>query len=368
MSLPKITNGAITSMEAIADGHPVYKVLMNGNYYVVKAETAGNAEASSDVKWASKIMKNVAADANDITKIRILEESEIFEIASSYATLLTADKDKFVLELTFDSANTVWYIMVFDQNVVTTSDSNLNDVATKAQLFTVINSGRFWEKLGKIVAVDLFTGNNDRFDFGSYTTYNATNIDQFWSNKGNIFITMSNIGTGTPVGLDFYFTSNAFGLDQIADQHYLAIMRSDTEMKKVAGLIIDTIMKEFTGHKLGDNKAAKTKVSNILSGHITTVGKFKEFLTKSIKEGLNEIKAYLVNKRNLKQMTWQQNKLIPQANPGIRPALTIPTIPSHRPKANPTDVLPVQHNTKVVDKNTFPPNLEKRMRDLGWII
>ncbi|MCW3107796.1 MAG: hypothetical protein JWQ09_2302, partial [Segetibacter sp.] len=83
---------------------------------------------------------------------------------------------------------------------------------------------------------------------------------------------------------------------------------------------------------------------------------------------LNEIKAYLVQKRNLKQMTWQHNKMIPQVNTGIKPALNIPTIPSHRPKSNATDVLPVQHNTKVVDKNAFPPNLEKRMRDLGWIV
>ncbi len=379
MSLPKITKGALASMDAIADGHPVYKVSINGNYYVIKAETAGSGTATSDVKWASKIMKNVAQDATDITKIRILEEDEIFEIAAAYNKLLGDPQDKLTLEVTFDSANTVWYMMVFDESIMTTNDSNLNDVAKKKQLFNVINSGRFWEKLGKIVAVDLFTGNNDRFDFGNYDTFTAANIDQFWSNKGNLFITMSGIGANSPVGLDFYFTSNAFGVDEVLDQKYLAIMRSEIEIKKVAGMIIDTIMKEFAGRELGDGKAFKTKISNILSSHLTTEGKFKDFLTKSITQGLNEIKNYLIRKRNEKQgwqqnaianhaPKWQTNPLLQQQNVLPKQAIIPPTIPSHRYNKKDDDVLPVQHNTKVVDKAVFPVNLEKRMRALGWII
>jgi hypothetical protein len=110
--LPIISNGSITAMSPVVTNHPVYKITIAGIDYVIKAETAGGNDASTDVKWASKIMHNVVDDKTDTTKIRLLGSSEIDVIATAYTNFLVGPAIV-TFEMSMDNANNVWYMMHF---------------------------------------------------------------------------------------------------------------------------------------------------------------------------------------------------------------------------------------------------------------
>jgi hypothetical protein len=380
--LPVITNGSITAMSPVVTNHPVYKITIGGIDYVIKAETAGGNDASSDVKWASKIMHNVVDDKTDTTKIRLLGSSEIDVIATVYTNFLVGPSIV-TFEMAMDNANNVWYMMHFQPSLFNPSD-NMDD-GMRNQLFAIVNHGTFWKKFGKIIAVDLFTGNNDRFDFGYYEEiYNGNNAD-FWSNKGNVFVNISNIDKAVPLGMDFFFAQNAFGNDQLSDQKFIKIMKNNDQIDIVAELIIASVTNALAGKQLGEktNKFSKFKsfATTKIRKHQTTQDKYKAYLSQSIKDGLQEIKQYLISKRatyqartqaNNNQPNWQTNAMVQQPANWQTSALAqprvAPQVPNHRAGNQTAATVPVTHNNMAVSKDVFPPRLEARMRSLGWIV
>ena len=367
MSLPKITVQSLSEMQSIASGHPVYRVKIQGSNYVLKAETASGNTGSSDIKWASKIMKNVGDKNTGDSQIRLLEENEIDVIATRYGNFNLTGPQTINLEDTLTMADNVWYLMAWQPGLYNPSD-NMNNGEID-QLFGIVNHGVFWKKLGKIIAVDLFTGNNDRFDFGNYEQATPQN---FWSNRGNLFVNVNNLNNASPMGLDFYFNQNAFGKDLFGDQAYIKAMKSKNEIAVIANLIVESIMDALAGKNLGkkDTKREKftSKLSTKLRGYNTTADKYKGYLKDAIWEGLEEIKRYLVNKRreyaqraqaqqNMPQPQWQNNPLNQRQVPNVRN-----NIPQ-RPGAT----VPVAHNNLGVSKSLFPQNLEARMQALNWI-
>jgi hypothetical protein len=376
--LPVITNGSITAMSPVVTAHPVYRLTMGGIDYVIKAETAGGNEASSDVKWASKIMHNVVDEKTDVTKVRLLAGSEIDIIATVYANFLVG-ASIVAFEKAMDNANNVWYMMHFQANLFNPSDNMDNGM--QDQLFAIVNHGTFWKKFGKIIAVDLFTGNNDRFDFGYYEEiYNGANAD-FWSNKGNIFVNISNIDKAMPLGMDFFFAQNAFGNDQISDQKFIKIMKNNDQIDIVAEMIIASITNALAGRQLGEKTKKFSKFKSLattkIRNHQTTEAKYKAYLSQSIKDGLQEIKQYLISKRATYQLraqtnnNWQQNALNQprnwQANP-LGQQRVAPQVPNHRQGNQVAATLPISHNNTAVSKDVFPQRIEDRMRSLGWIV
>jgi hypothetical protein len=376
--LPVITNGSITAMSPVVTAHPVYRLTMGGIDYVIKAETAGGNEASSDVKWASKIMHNVVDEKTDVTKVRLLAGSEIDIIATVYANFLVG-ASIVAFEKAMDNANNVWYMMHFQANLFNPSDNMDNGM--QDQLFAIVNHGTFWKKFGKIIAVDLFTGNNDRFDFGYYEEiYNGANAD-FWSNKGNIFVNISNIDKAMPLGMDFFFAQNAFGNDQISDQKFIKIMKNNDQIDIVSEMIIASITNALAGRQLGEKTKKFSKFKSLattkIRNHQTTEAKYKAYLSQSIKDGLQEIKQYLISKRATYQLraqtnnNWQQNALNQprnwQANP-LGQQRVAPQVPNHRPGNQVAATLPISHNNTAVSKDVFPQRIEDRMRSLGWIV
>lgn len=361
--LPEINPFSLTWMEPISNGHPVYKVTLNGNSYVLKAETAADATSSSDVKWASKIMNNVVDRKKTTeTKVRILNEHEIDVVATRYPRFFQDGANKVRLEETLGTPDSVWVLMHFQGNMFITDDNM--DGGKKQQLFSIINHGIFWKKLGKVIAVDLFTGNNDRFDFGYYDQIPTGQEGTFWSNKGNLFINISDLNNRVPMGMDYFFAQNAFGKDGVGDQGFIRIMSNKVEVNKVSVLIIASIMSELTGYNLGvkanKNSGSKSKRTTKMRGYTSTADKYRAYLTSSIWDGLQEIKRYLVNKRN------DYGRRNPQQQIANNVQRNVPNIPNHHP-ARQGATTPVAHNNQTVSKDTFPVNIEQRMRALNWI-
>lgn len=361
--LPLITAITLKNIVPVSQDHPVYKVTIGAHDYVLKAETSAGQEASSDVKWASKLMHNVVDEKkSEDTKVRLLWEPEIDVIGTEYTRYFVNGPELIRIEETLGNPDSVWVLMHWQPNLFVTCDQ-MNG-AKKQQLFNIINHGTFWKSLGKVIAVDLFTGNNDRFDFGIYNQVPQGQEELFWANKGNVFINVSNVGRSAPMGLDFFFAQNAFGKDLITDQAYIRAMSDKGEIRKIAELVIASMMKELTGYNLGvkSNKSSKKKsrFTTAIKRYETTYDKYLVYLTDSIWTGLHDIKQYLLSKRR------EYARQTPPPNFGNNLLRQAPQVPNRNP-GNPATHVPVAHNNKPRDKGVFPQNLEDRMTALHWI-
>jgi len=220
--LETIKKGSIRELKKPDPGHPVYFVRlvlahdrMQADWdLVVKAESCAQGEATTQVSvhWGAKLMRHVSGGV----KVKPLTRDEF-----------TAFKEKAGQDSDFDDPANVWFKMPFLGGLTTggmvvkgagrSFDIDSGEKACKVAV-KMLDANR-WRELGKIAAVDIFIGNNDRFD--------VSGSPGWVENTGNFMYSAS----GQMVGLDTFARDGAISkLDQsVANLDFLKPLMDNNE-------------------------------------------------------------------------------------------------------------------------------------------
>jgi hypothetical protein len=211
MPLPFIdpVTNPIMSILKISSERPVFKVTLTqplpAQEIVVKGEKGADAHAKkidleTSIVWSSKLMKNVD---NRLVNTKIMNHNEVTEF-KNFVIATCAPNSPEVNDI---SQNQTWVKMPLVPGVTKLDDfiGTVNDqyISTpkkvKERLIEFLHPTT-WYRLGKITAVDIFNGNEDRF-----------NLKGGLANAGN-FMLMPNPGMGlqfyTVIGLDTFHGQN----------------------------------------------------------------------------------------------------------------------------------------------------------------
>ena len=198
----------ITGMTCLEE-RPVFFLKLNGSIdvnLVVKGEgdginaLAGHAETS--IKWGAKLMKNVNnTEVN--TKIMTANEVSAFKTAGLLMIPQTMARPR--LNLAIPGPPYTWTKMPYVDGVsgaeFWSDDKGAWDATPAKKHISKMADDAFWTDLGRVVAVDIFNGNCDRFD-----------MTGGWVNKGNIMFLTG--GQTSVIGLDT-FDPNARALHDL---------------------------------------------------------------------------------------------------------------------------------------------------------
>jgi hypothetical protein len=226
-SVPTLTPGSITAMTGLTK-RPVYFLTMVGfatPNLVVKGEAGhGNHpeiaddDATVSVKWGSKLMKNV--NHNQVnTKIMTGPEIAVFQAFAAASTTLGATPK---LNATNVGGMYTWVKMPY---VAGLTDAEYYDDATRTPLAPKIKENilkfsddEVWRDLGRVVAVDIFNGNSDRF---VVVPDGATPLGH-WQNKGNVMFMPAGSATAV-IGLDTFDPNAGVNADLVRGGRFDAL-------------------------------------------------------------------------------------------------------------------------------------------------
>ena len=187
----EVKKGSITKISGL-EKRPVYFLHLKGDpnpTVVVKGESRTGQDFEDALCWGTKIMRNV----NDKSvRVKVMTASEV-DVFKSIAKVTFNGK---VQGKSLEEIGITWIKMPY---IAGLQDAETRETDDKADVSKVINrfmSKQFWYELGQIVAVDIFIGNNDRFD----TKGN-------WVNQGNVmFAPEKKSGRDRLIGLDTFDT------------------------------------------------------------------------------------------------------------------------------------------------------------------
>lgn len=203
-TVPMITPGSITGIQGLTK-RPVFFLkigpVLTPNL-VVKGEAAAGSlpfatddEATVSVKWGSKLMKNVN---NTSVNSKIMNPTEV-AIFKQVATASFPNGSPQYMNVA-GGAQYNWVKMPYVAGLTVAEyyddNSNISISAIKKDIIK-FSEDQVWTDLGKIVAVDIFNGNGDRFDI---TTGH-------WQNKGNVMFVQG--GATKVIGLDTFDPNSA---------------------------------------------------------------------------------------------------------------------------------------------------------------
>ena len=199
----------ITGMTCLEE-RPVFFLKLNGsllNNLVVKGEGTGEValddHAETSIKWGAKLMKNVN---NTEVNTKIMTAAEVLAFKTAGLLLIPPNMARPRLNLAIPGPPYTWTKMPYVDGVSTaefwSDDKGAYEATPAKKHISKMSDDAFWTDLGKVVAVDIFNGNCDRFDV---TTGN-------WQNKGNVMFMAA--GPTKVIGLDT-FDPNAAGLSDL---------------------------------------------------------------------------------------------------------------------------------------------------------
>ncbi|MGJ8638089.1 MAG: hypothetical protein ACSHYA_01735 [Opitutaceae bacterium] len=213
----------IYTIEALAPGHPVYRLDGFGDgtgridSIVVKLE--GNADPRN-VKAAAALMTVVDPKAR--TVVLSAQEIQSLRIWAGGGAVPSTDAFRTATKLQNDLTQTGAWVKMDVKRLKTLQDAVMRRIdpanPDKADVRVIANalknSGGL-EKLGEIIAADLFNGNTDRFAppsavgpaFGTTMGPGGVRLEVI-SNVGNVFVYCNGNGSGKPIGLDNYDPSS----------------------------------------------------------------------------------------------------------------------------------------------------------------
>lgn len=186
-TIPQIA-APIHQVEQIAEPHLVFKVEFGNprQTLVVKAEL--NRITPTRVKWGSGIMK---AASDPKVNIKVLTPGELALLNAHPGVTLGM----------FTPAGCTWtkmphvpYIQAPVGEIPTVPPNR--SLAEVKHVAAVLNDQAQWRELGKVVAADIFIGNQDRFSF------DANDDTPTLQNAGNLTIAGANQGNAKIMGLD----------------------------------------------------------------------------------------------------------------------------------------------------------------------
>ena len=348
-TVPNITPNSIAGMTGLSN-RPVYFLRLNGSQtpnLVVKGEPptvpfATTDELQTSVKWGSKLMKNVN---NSSVNTKIMTPNEVLVFKRFAVTAFPHDSKQYQT-VAPGGPNYNWVKMPY---VAGLSDAELYEnrnpnFAAIKQNIAKFSDEQVWTDLGKIVAVDIFNGNCDRFDTKTGD----------WVNEGNVMFT-----TGGPtkvIGLDTF--------DPYSEQSNLTKAGGFEELRKLVDpgqrRIFATAAVKSVGSKfkraLGTGVASITLMSNgpngpqRLSIDVNTLPNlflpYAPNFEAGLATGANDLKVYLQNKVRQYRGQWQR------ATPkNMAPRIGGARAAAHAPA-----------------KKTIPQGVLDRMAYLGWMV
>lgn len=374
-TVPMITPGSISGMTGLKD-RPVYFLRLNNSptpNLVVKGEKSFAAmeqdapgivkQANISIKWGSKLMKNVQHRMVN-TKLMVAQEISIFQGTVRSAFMPGSPQ--------FDNAINATYNWVKIPFVPGLSDAafreeGLGGKADKKVTPLVIGKladERIWHDLGIVLAVDIFVGNNDRFDI----------VSGFWVNHGNVmFLDDPNSAV---IGLDTFDPNSAYGVGNLVtggthkalDTLKDPVKRLDFATK-CARSVGENLATVFTDNNItripicvkndhGDDSYCFVTKEEVESLYLD----YAPAMAQGIEIGATRLKQYLDNK-------------ITRLKGPARPSTPAPQLPQkhkhfHMPSLNPFGAKKHQAAAPSFQRVSYglPPAIEERMRYLGWVM
>ena len=366
-TVPTITHGSITGMTG-NDQRPVYFLQIGKATkptLTVKGEQK-KPDGEISIKWSSKLMKNVN-DQQVNTKIMSAHEITVFK--ASARVFLAAEPKKL---LALADNNLTWVKMPFLQGL---SDADFwkkndegkyeiipTDVKTILKRFT---DSTAWGQLGKIIAVDLFNGNGDRFTSQGH-----------WQNMGNVMF-QKQANDIKVVGLDTFdpnshssnlttMTVHSNGeLDVLKSPHAMRTF-AEKVIESVEGEIIRGLKKSGTNSFTVMSNNVPVKIDENSSGFLAG---YTDDLATGLDQGAKKLKIYLQTKKikykplpQAPQMGGFPNKPLPPVpqRPGF-PNKPLPKPPGFRHPVPNYQAPPPPGQQK-----SIPQGILDRMTYLGW--
>jgi hypothetical protein len=350
-TVPTLARNSIQGMRYIggARGYrPVYAVNFAGaglppNEIVVKGEKTRDPNACASIKWGSKLMKNAASpDVN----VKILTQPEIIELRRAHRQYLAGDQE-FQVYIDFGE-QVVWVRMPYVDGL---SDSDIHGRgrAGADALYAKMTNASFWDQLGRVLAVDLFIGNFDRFD-GTGTLIN----------DGNIFFKDLGGGAFQVVGTDFFaaqFASGEANLNAMEDPidgsfDYLRILIDPARRRAYAAKAVDQLRLAL----LKENPAG-----------IYDLYGFTGRLDAAIDQGAQAIHAYLDGKAlQYPRHGHGAPRMVLGGPRGAAAAAAAAAPPVAAPRWLPEPGAGARNNNRAVPSDVIPEGIRQRMRFLGW--
>lgn len=328
MPLDVIYPGSISNMSHVP-GHPVFMLTLGGATapsLVVKGEQVAGDESDADItlsaKWAGRLMKHVN---NPDAAVKALSPQEMQEFRPYAIAKFGANSEAC---RNFNDRR-VWVKMKYVPNL---SDAEFTKRVPKLgkplQTIETIERSKLkslvklflkdetWEQLGRVVAVDLFNTNLDRF---RWTSANQVSV----ANEGNILFASDGEGDAKRtfvLGLDAFhageahqtganlnkplaeFPSARVGLDILrTDQNRQIFARSCTE---AVAEQIRRRMRSSKENERAELPAFKIKLENAdelvtisIENILALYGAFEESFATGLADGMSEMRDYLLRKK-----------------------------------------------------------------------
>ncbi|ARK11866.1 hypothetical protein A6C57_16865 [Fibrella sp. ES10-3-2-2] len=296
-SVPLITANSITTITGLRV-KPIYFVTLNGQAQpslVIKGENmlnVNNNDALVSITWTSKLMKNVN---NHQVNVKLMTPTEITEfLRAGNATFAANSDEAYHLGGQYNWVKMPNVAGLSDTEIWPTTSATPEAKRIKAVIIKLMQP-HIWYELGKVVAVDIFNGNNDRF-----------NSNGDWVNKGNIMFVNNSV-----IGMDTWDPSGTNGgnmesnLVQGGGFQALTILtdlfsRHEFAVKATAsvGLELSNGLKRSGTNsvsvRLTDNSIISVDLEQIKTLFDEQVTEFKRGLL----DGATQLRAYLQSKVN----------------------------------------------------------------------
>ncbi|HEY3739757.1 MAG TPA: hypothetical protein VGL53_07930 [Bryobacteraceae bacterium] len=374
-SVPMIYPNAITDIKGLED-RPVYFVKMDRSpewNLVVKMDAKNREADTSDdvavsIKWGSKLMKHVNSREVNV-KVMTPVEVEAFKAAA---------RQKFpphsIQYMNLSNIGPVFVKMPFVRGL---TDADMWDSKTQSadpQLIKA-NIPKFmddtvWTELGKVVAVDLFIGNNDRFDSAGK-----------WINHGNVMF----VGpTNRVIGLDTfdYNSHDKSNLKTGGGFDELRILIDAGRRNTFARACVESVGKGFEGRMAKNGLGHITLRSDGPNGMVLTQLKATEMPTlymeyvpnfeEGLRVGADELRRTLQDKVRKYAAAQVQQPKTPWVSPYVgqgqqlaqgRPGL-LGQARQQAPRQGYMPLAPVEVPQRAT--KTIPQGILDRMAYLGW--
>ena len=356
--IPIITPGSIQQISPLPNSRkPIFFLTMAGNTkpsVVVKLEhhvgrTA--ADKAISLKWSAKMMRKIDEEQ---LHVKIMTADEVSAFRSK---LLTLPIDK-QYDTVFRRANNmsypndVWVKMPYIEGISTAghiSEHASFQMSKVTELLTVLSDQRNWYQLGRIIVVDIFNGNTDRFNHENI----HDRVIGVWINRTNLVY--APIGDRTKIiGLDAYDPNNVRANLNLTTYNlglrFLNPLQNRIALKIYAQVIVIAIAKAVTDKlynhgqsgdsviivqaKDANGTAIPNKMIPITKGGKSFLIEYSEDLLQGMHSGIADLKAYLIKKKQKYDV-----------------AATNAAAPGNKGQAI---------------AKVFPPAVAQRMKYLGW--
>lgn len=366
-TVPMITPRSITGISGLKK-RPVYFLKLNGaaspNLVVKGEQYSASIKEERDLEisiaWGSKLMKNVQHSMVN-TKIMAPTEIQLFK-AAVHAKYTQPDQE---FQFAFGGAAYKWVKMPF---VAGLSDADVNeerkfksgdthytlDVFTVTKLKEAINKlsdESVWFALGKVVAVDIFNGNNDRFNIKTGS----------WDNLGNVMFENGS-GQMRVIGLDTFspVSGNAGNLSSGGVYPELLVLNDANKRRNFAELCARGVGTTLKNKLLDVGTRVTAKINGPGGTSVVDISaaKLPEFFLpyaplfeQGLAHGSYELKQYLQRKVR------EYNAPVAAAAPAVAAAPRGFLSPQRQAPPRPGALTPAK---------PIPQGIVNRMNYLGW--